>query len=336
MRAALLGVALAASSLPLRATPPPPASELVYEVEPSLGSCPDAASFRRTIGRQLGFEPFASAASTKVVVRVRQAPGGIEGVVTWLGAHGTNGGERRFASALHDCKELAHAMQFAIIVEIELRGVASHPASPQPEEGPAHRERDAATRPPPSLPDPAVAAGIRAVAAPEPERAHAAPRVFVGVGPLIGWGTSPSASAGGRLFVSLRLDALSFELGTEASLPSVWRNEDGNGFRGRALVGTLAACGHLGALSLCGVGKAGALHVTGFGVDEAVSSAGWFVQLGARLAASHWFGEHWLGSVHGELLATPSRWTVELNRLAVWTLPSIAGLVGMEFSTPLL
>jgi hypothetical protein len=227
-------------------------------------------------------------------------------------------------------------MEFSIIVEIELRGVASHPASPPPEEGSPQHERDAATRPPASLPDPAAAAGIRAVPAPAPERAGTAPRVFVGLGPLIGWGTSPSTSAGGRLFVSLRLDALSFELGTEASLPTVWRSEDGTGFRGRALVGTLATCGHLTALSLCGVGKAGDLQVTGFGVDEAVSSAGWFVQLGARLAASHWFGEHWLGSVHGELLATPSRWTVELNRLAVWTLPSMAGLVGMEFSTPLL
>jgi len=333
-RAGLLGIAIFASTLPLWASPPP-SIELVYEVEPSLESCPGEQEFRRAIGRRLGFDPFANAGSMKLVVQIRPSSQGIEGVVVWPGARANISKERRFASLPQDCDELARAMEFAITVQLEML-LTQDSATAKPEAGAAHPERDAAARSQALVPR--QADGGRGSGAPPPalERAGAPWRMFVGAGPLLGWGTSPGISAGGRLFASFRLDALSFELGAEASLPSRWRGEEGSGFRGSALAGALAGCGHFGVLSLCGVGKAGRLQVTGFGVDEVASSAGWFAQLGARVAGSHGFGEHLLASLRAELVATPTRWTVELNRLAVWTMPSIAGSVGIDFSTPFL
>lgn len=128
----------------------------------------------------------------------------------------------------------------------------------------------------------------------------------------------------------MRRDALSVELGGEASVPRVSRSEDGSGFRARALVGTVAACGHWDAFSLCGLGKWGSLTVTGVGVDQAASPSGWLVRLGARIAGTWSLGRHAVGSLRAELVGTPAPWTVELNRAPIWTTPAVAGLLGFD------
>jgi len=338
--AVLLGVAFAAASwpMPLGATAPTPI-ELAYEVDVSVDRCPSEADFRRAIGRQLGFEPFASAGSVKVVAHLQRAPQGIEGVVIWRGTGSTSEGERRFLSAPDECAGLARAMEFAIAVQIEMLGKPNHSADPHrtdpdPRAGPPDRESDAAQHA--SVSNRAERSPAGAVPAPAVERRSAAWLVLVGAGPLVEWGTSPGTSPGARLFATLRREALSFELGVEANWPTTWRNDDGSGFRAWALAGTLAGCGHVSAFSLCGVGKAGRLAVTGFGVDSAASPAGWLVQVGARIAGSHRFANGTLASLHADLVGTPAPWTVELNRVPVWTTPSLAGLVGIDIAWPIL
>jgi hypothetical protein len=324
--AALVVASIAAPSwfLPLRAASTP-SIELAYDVDPSLESCPSEADVRRAIGRRLGRDPFASAGTLKVIAQVRPSAQGIEGVVTWRGARGDDG-ERRFSSARHDCTQLLRAMEFSITVHIELLGTSNEGDAPAAD----------APRPPAAPTSPAEPSRVpRAPAIADPG-GRASWSVLAGVGPLAEWGTLPGVSTGGRLFATVRRDALSLELGVEATLPSTWRSDDGSGFRARALVGALAGCNHWGAFSLCAVGKVGRLSVTGFGVDQAASPAGWVGQIGARVAGSFWLGSHVVGSLRVEVVTTPAPWTVQLNRVSVWTTPSIAGLLGIDVAAPIL
>jgi hypothetical protein len=310
--------------------------ELAYDVDPSLRRCPKEADVRRAIRQRLGHDPFVDAGALKVSVELRPSAQGIEGVVVWRGAQGTREGERRFASTGRRCVALVRAIEFSIGVHLELLAApsdAADPRPPQPEPKANDLEQEASASPRVSSARTAETAAIVGEAPSRAKEVGRAPlHVLAGLGPLVEWGAAPGVSAGGRLFAAVRRDALSVELGIEASVPSVWRSDDGSGFRARALSGAVAGCGHWNALSFCGLGKGGRLTVTGLGVDEAASPSGWLVRLGARVAGTWPLGQHVLGSLRAELVATPAPWTVELNRAPIWTTPPVAGLLGFDMA----
>jgi hypothetical protein len=199
------------------------------------------------------------------------------------------------------------------------------------------------TRPAPPEPAPATAAKPEAVSRTETSNKDASAEAetpsrdgqpgwafWLGLGPSLAWGMSPSTLANGRLFLGIRRDDLSFEVGLEASYPSENQRWRGSGFREMVIAGTAGVCGHLSAISACALGKAGQLRIEGLGVDEPQKPSGFLAQTGARLGATLGLGENWLvaGHLGGLLLLTPR--TVQLNGASVWDMPRLSAFAGID------
>jgi hypothetical protein len=93
---------------------------------------------------------------------------------------------------------------------------------------------------------------------------------------------------------------------------------------------TLAPCVHVQSFSGCAVAKLGQMRVRGLGVDDVRSPSGLFGQAGVRLAVSQALGRHLACMVYAEVLGTPTRWTVELNHVGIWTVPAASFLGGID------
>jgi hypothetical protein len=154
----------------------------------------------------------------------------------------------------------------------------------------------------------------------------------VGMGPSTGLGLGPNPIVQGRLFVAVQYAMASFELGAEASLPSTTSQGDGSGFRHNLLLASMAACGHYRSVSACGLGKFGEIRVRGQGVDVSASPTGSVAQVGPRLASSLELGDRLLLLAHTEALVLLTSWTVDMDYRAVWTMPRISALVGIDLA----
>jgi hypothetical protein len=196
--------------------------------------------------------------------------------------------------------------------------------------------------PPPSPAEPDVAEDLAAQTRPrekkaeevEPAPADSSPRwpMWVGLGPSLAWRISPGLTADARLFLGIRRNDLSLEIGAEASYPSTERRWDGSGFRQSLIGGTLALCGHHEWLSGCLLGRASEVRAAGLGVDQPRSPIGFVAQAGLRLAATLELGGPWFATAHldGLGLLTPCR--VKLNQAVVWEMPRLAALAGIDLS----
>jgi hypothetical protein len=322
---------------------------LQYGVDASVRGCWDEAEFRRSVAHRIGYDPFRDDAPLDVRVRVGGAANAVDGHVEWRKANGMLMGERRFVAKDGNCAKLLTEMSFAVGLQIDLLRpktpagpVASGPAaggaearptpgggaaSPSPEQTATVKGPDANEKPSPTAREkPSVATE------PAHETQARAPSwsLWLGGGPSLAWRLSPSITADGRLFVGIRRGYLSLELGAEATYPSSERRWDGSGFRQHLVGGTLALCGHHAWFSACGLGRGSAVLVTGVGVDDPRSPAGFLVQAGGRLAAS--FPLHgawwWGGHIDAVALLTPSR--VVLNDARVWDMPRLGVLAGMD------
>jgi hypothetical protein len=308
--------------------------DLKYEVDPALPGCPSADEFLSMVARRLGYDPHREDSTLGVRVRVRSAGTGIEGTIDWSTLEDQRTGERRFASQSENCREMTTTMGFVLAVQIQL--MATEPAAEstaqsaqteptvrqgsQPSQVPAHGNRKA---PPPT----------QTPSGPPRSAPSSTPwSVMVGVGPSIGFGLGPDPVAQGRLSLSLRFGPAALELGAEASLPSTTRLAQGGGFRHELILGTLAVCGWYGTIFTCGLVKLGRIQVHGTGVDKSASPAGFVAQAGPRLAYYLGLGDRLglLGHVGTFYSLTP--WTVDLNHVAVWTMPRFSAVAGIALT----
>jgi hypothetical protein len=156
--------------------------------------------------------------------------------------------------------------------------------------------------------------------------------ITVGIGPAVGLGLAPGPVFLGRLFGAFRRGWLGLEVGVERSMPSKTTETYGGGFEHALTLGTVAACGWYGTTFVCGLTKLGRIHVSGFGIDRPESSAGFVAQSGPRIAHALRFGNHvlLLGRVEALYLLTP--WTVELNHVAVWNMPRLSAVAGIDLA----
>ena len=120
--------------------------DLAFEVEPEARGCPDADSFRASVRRQLGYDPFASWAERTVAVSIAHRPNGFNGRIHWSDASGHWAGERRLSSRKPDCASLAQDLAFSVAVQVQLLATLA-PVESKPAAG----ERASVGSTPPSL-----------------------------------------------------------------------------------------------------------------------------------------------------------------------------------------
>jgi hypothetical protein len=324
----------------------PIAVTLDYEIAPGAGDCPDAEEFRASVRRQLGYDPFLSAADHRVAVHIGRKEPGFGGRIRWSDAVGKWVGERRLSSRRSDCGGIAASVAFSVAVQIQLMAtlaapvpapIASAPTPPSapPDAGlgaaaPAPRATTGALArpaPPPATAPPAILPDVAARL--ENDRARPWLHLAVGLGPAMAFGMAPETTGIGRLFVTGRAGWFSLELAGEGALPVTQRQATGAGFSLDRFAAAAAACGHAGPIAGCLTGTLGRLQARGFGVDAPSSPAGLFSQVGARLVASRDIGRYFL-ALRLEGLVMTSRAQVTLNQVTVWTTPRVAELLGVD------
>lgn len=334
---------IATASLPARNTVAAEADffiTLEYAIDSSVRGCPNETEFRRTVVHQLGYDPFRDDALLSMVIRVGGSARAVNGQVDWRNESGKDMGQRRFLAKDGNCSNLLTEIGFAVALQIQLlrttepaekRDTASTPAKPP--------NTDAAA---PAALAPATPAPNLAASAPE-QRENAGSRMepgvaqiysrwpmWLGIGPSMAWGVSPSMTASARLFLGARRENMSIEIGAEANLPSTARQTDNSGFRQSLFGASAAICGHRHAISGCALGKVGQAQVSGFGVDQPRSAVGIVGQAGLRLAGTVKLGGPWFASAHLDGLGLLTPYTVELNQVEQWKMPRLSALAGID------
>ena len=309
--------------------------DMTYNVDPALPGCPSEPEFISLVVGQLGYDPFRAGSPLAVVVRAWQGEQGIEGRLDWVADTQPSLGERRFTSPNQSCRQVLPAMGFALVVQIQLMATEATAETAPPAEQPD--DASAGSSPREETPAPVEPPG------PAPTLARAEPTspavstpvksswsVRAGGGASVGLGLGPRVVTQGRLFAAVHDGRFLVELGAEASVPSSSRFDAG-GFRYHLLQGTLAACRELGPLSACAIAKLGRLNVQGIDIDEPQSPRGFIAHVGPRLGWSVLLGDHvgLQARADGGYLLTP--WTVELNHVPVWTMPSFSVSAGLDF-----
>ena len=309
--------------------------DLQYDIDPALQSCPSTAEFRSMVAQQLGYDPYRAGSPLGVDVRVRPTETGIEGVIGWNTTTEKGVGERHFASRSEDCREMMTTVGFVVAVQIQLMATEMAPATtPQSSSPESNNRHDSQANRVPADASRTVNATVTLIANDFKVRPGKTTdwTAIVGAGPAIGFGLGPVPIFQGRLFTALQLGRAELEVGAEASLPSTTHESYGSGFRHELLLGTLAACGWYRSSSACGLAKLGLIRVHGTGLDKSASPEGLLAQGGLRLAHSLGLSDHLflLGRVEALYSLTP--WTVDLNHLAVWTMPRFSVVTGIDLA----
>ncbi len=323
--------------------PAPLYVNLHYEVEGAAERCWDEAEFRRQVASSVGYDPFRAGAPFDVDVHVDGSRGLVAGRVEWHSVDGARLGERRFRAKDGDCTRLLMEMSFAVGLQIELLRpkpsaegtVAAAPAGTSSSTASSSTTASAsapprAKAPAPPVPTPPQGAGKSAVATSDRVARTNDWRAWVGLGPSLAFGSSPSVTGHARFFLGARYRDLSLELGAEGTLPVTEREPDGAGFRQRLLGGSAMACGHRGFALGCVMGKLSQLRIAGLDVDQPESPTALVAQAGLRV------GVQWEPSrvlfvtphLDALLLLTPRR--VTLNLSEVWEMPPLSALVGID------
>jgi len=316
---------------------------LEYQVDPDVNGCPTAAEFRSTVGRQLGYDPFRSAADRRVVVQIGRKGASFDGRIKWSDDRGQWVGDRRLASRRQGCADIAASLAFSVAVQIQLIAALA-PSTPEPPPSPVQAPPVAppapgpvSAQPPLSLAQPlaqTLPPTTAVVAAPKPEARpaeHARPlQLFLGVGPALALWSAPHPTGLGRIFASGRVSWISVEISLDAALPATQREADGSGFSLDRFAAGAAVCSHAWAFAACVTTTVGLLRARGLEVDAPASSSGLFSQLGARVGAAEDLGRRCFVAARADALVMLSSWTVRLNETAVWTTPRVGLVVGFD------
>ena len=302
---------------------------LEYQAD-EQGGCVGQDELRRMVTDQLGHDPFSPDADRRVAITIAKTEAGFQGRIVWTEADGRRLGQRLLASRSRDCHEIAANVAFAVVLQLQL---VERGAGDDAGDGGQNAEQ----------PPPPKAADDSNRAAPIPERppsvtpadaaqASATPlRLTVGAGPAVGIGMTPEATAFGRLFVAARLGGLSAEIAADAALPATVHERDGTGVVVNAVGSTAAGCAHVSVASACLLGRLGWIRARGTGVALPNTSWGRFGEVGMRVAASKELGR-FVVSVHADGLVMLARWNVVLNDAAVWNVPRVGGILGVDLA----
>ena len=311
---------------------------LKYDVEPGLSGCMGDSEFRSMVARQVGYDPYRAGAALGVEIRVRAADQGLQGTIDWSAPAHRRMGERHFASGGRDCSAMLATMGFALAVQIQLMAREPEGKASLETVGAEKGTEDDIPRNQPVADNSrikAVSASPQAAAAEELPESSAPSTPWSGVGgggPSAGLGLGPDPIAQGRLFLSVQFGQAALELGIEASLPSTTRQDYGGGFRHHLVLGTVAACGLRGSTSACAIVKLGQIGVQGVGVDKPASPEGFVAQVGPRLAYSIGLGDHLALVGHADALYLLTSWTITVNHVAVWTMPRLGAVAGIDLA----
>jgi hypothetical protein len=306
-----------------------PSLVLDYQRDAGAEGCPDESRFRDEVEARLGYAPFTSQASTRIVVRVVRVGAGLKATVQRR-SNGSVTGERTLESSDSECRELAPALILAVTIAIDPRAfVRAAPAPPakEPLPPPAAHQTVAPTvvtveaKPPPRVVVPEVKA----------------PLTWFGfVGAAVSYGALPGTAFGPAASVGVRRRALSLEAGAEADLVSATvTNPNGPGQADATLWRlSVVPCTRAKAFLLCALPSVGVMFGRGVGLDVPRSASTPWGALGVRAGLELNAGALLLVRVAADVQGIVTPTSLYVDRTSVWASPPLtAGLhvsLGMQ------
>jgi hypothetical protein len=303
-------------------------ARLTYSAAPRLSSrCPDADSFRNQVAARLGYQAFTEEGLHAVTVSVSESRTGVRAHAEVLRQGQTVPGVRELEGSVEKCEALLAALATAVAISLDpVRSMAPPPVAM-------------------SVPAPAPATPSLQPAPPQVQQAPpAAPiepkvplRLFGALDAAFTIGILPSASVGGDVGVGVRRGDASIELmGRAETTPSATTVASGDRLEASAFSALLSPCGIFHELSVCALGRFGALQ--GRAPDVAKPSLGTslFATVGARVGYTLWispvFGLRAMAAAEFPLIRT----LLVVNQTQVWTAPlATASLqIGIVISAP--
>ena len=277
---------------------------------------PTPTSFRASVERQLGYDPFRATADKRVVVQIARKEVGFDGRIRWSDAEGHWVGDRRLSSRRADCGEIAASVAFSVAVQIQL--LATLAPAPIADRRGARGARDA--------PAPPASTHTEVRVAPERPAGRARLRsrsrfprappssaswftLSIGAGPSLAIGVAPHTAGLGRLFVSGRVGHFSLELAGDAALPVTQQERAAADSRsiGSPPRPPRAAMSRRSPPA-SPAPSAGCRRTVWASTCER-RPIGWFSQLGARLAAAYDFSDRYFAAarVDGLVMTAPTQ-----------------------------
>lgn len=276
-------------------------TRLVVTRDKNAAECPDERALRDAVGARLGYEPFAPDAPSLIIVTFRQHGEALLGTVQLRDAAGQVKGERTHSSARGDCEELASTTALTISILLDPRAGMIPPRStelkPQVELKPG---------PPPER---------RSVG----WRLTAAGTGVLGMAPTTTVGLLVGAGVAGRWWSA----SAEFRADWPATR-AIGSLEARTSFTG----GNLVPCAHIGMGYACTVLALGAIRGE-VGGSSPSSQSTFHLMIGPRVGLSIPLAP-WLSlDGHVEAPIAPTRTTLRVAGVDLWSTPTISGLVGI-------
>lgn len=308
-----------------------PSARLVYSRGPGAESCPDEAALRKAVASRVGYDPFfAWAEKTIVASLLRAEPKGFVARVHLVDSAGVEHGSRELRSD-QTCADLLDAAALAIAIAIDPLLLVPVPQkqAPTPEATPA------------ATPQPWVDAPPRA-RLPAPLREEPAPRpatVFsVSAGVVESVGVAPKLAAGLSLGGDVRWRDVSLALEARIDAPAGRSIEKPVGLTPTTvstwvLLATVAPCGHLRALEMCGLAQLGSLQASTNASGEGSGASAW-IAIGGRVGVNQRISGGTTLRLRTDVLANLNPVSIAINGLPVWTAPRAAASYGFDVVVP--
>jgi hypothetical protein len=302
-----------------------------YERADGASTCPDAAAVASSVAERLGYEPFDSAASGTVKVKVFGKDRGLQARIEMLGADGKAKAERVLSSRRSDCADLAATMALAIAIAIDpFRASAPPPASAAAPPAPLP-EPLAAAAPPETAKEPQHLPSIVVApppASPPPPTASQPITARAAIGVVGGIGSAPVRNLGVALRIGARRADLSIDVEGRVDLPASVPLRVGE-VSTSLLVASLVPCLHWRVLAGCGLVTGGALRAAGHGLVDSRQVTDPYFALGARLAAEIPMTANLNLVAHADAAAPLITTELKVGGDELWTTPPVSVLAGL-------
>lgn len=315
-----------------------PTARLVY-VTDDPSACPNEQQVSAAVSERLGYVPFQAGATRVVTLMVKRRGAGWFGTVEAIEDASVRG-RRELTSDSRSCADLVSSLALSVALLLEPDGKIAEREAPAP---PASRASNhAAPAPAPQIVDPRddpFANGASTPAeprGPEPHRAHRAVWAFglIAAGSL---GSEPRLAPAGGLFGDVRFEGWRLGIDARADVPTSSEPVGGVGVRVWLAQGTLVPCLVRGFTAVCALASMGALSASGEGaLARPRREHAAYVALGGRFEATLPLS---MGPIalraYGDLVVPLTQPTFAIAAVPLWTVPSLAGAVGVRVALEL-
>ena len=319
---------------PLRAhAQAPPVARLSFDRAGGAEPCVDEEELRERVAARLGRDPFVEEAPLAIDVRISPADAsGFVAMIALTDARDARETHREITSSRADCADLGDALALAVSLAVDPTSLLR----------PAGAESVEAAEP--SASDEATTSGSPAAPEPEPEPAEApaseetarefhderSSPISLRIGAMLfgSYGVAPNASAGLALSLGARYRDVSLDLELRAEVPTEIDGDNGT-VRGAPFTAALVPCGHVDAVALCGVLRAGAFYGEGVDAVASRSALSAYTAIGVRGGAEIPIGPSVDLRVLGEATTPVTSVELRLGPEVVWDTPPVALSIGV-------